>query len=189
MALGKPWVDGKQYKLNRPFFVIATQNPIELEGTYPLPFAQMDRFMIRLKIGYLNPEEECQMLKARVKRSPLDELRSVINCKELVRIQDEVRDIEIVDDLLKYIVDIVTKTRHADGLEFGASPRASLDLLRYSQATAYLNGRHYILPDDIKEAAPPVLGHRVIIKRGTRHGTLNTDDYINELIEEVEVPV
>ncbi len=182
-------VDGTRYDLEPPFFVIATQNPIELEGTYPLPFAQMDRFIVRLKLGYLAADQEREMLKNRIKRAPIEELEPVIDCAELVRLQALVRDITISDDMLDYIVAIVRTTRDAEHLEFGASPRGSLDMMRFSQATALLDGRDYVLPDDVKASAPPVLAHRVIVKRGTRHGTLNTSDYISELVESVDVPV
>jgi MoxR-like ATPase len=182
-------VDGVRYPLDDPFIVIATQNPIELEGTYPLPFAQMDRFIIRLRLGYVEADQEREMLKSRIKSSPIDELQAAIDCDELVELQAKVRDISITDELLDYVVAIVRSTREAEHLEYGSSPRGSLDLMRFSQATALLNGRDYVLPDDIKESAPSILAHRVIVHRGTRHGTLNTSEYINELVETVAVPV
>ncbi len=182
-------VDGVRYELEKPFLVLATQNPIELEGTYPLPFAQMDRFLVRLRLGYLDAAGEREMIESRITRSPIDELEPVISCAELVELQQQVRNIKITGDLLDYIVALVQASRKVQQFEYGASPRASLDLMRYGQAAALLNGRDYVLPDDIKGAAPPVLTHRVIVRHGTRRGTLNTSEYIHKLVESVDVPV
>ncbi len=182
-------VDGERHGLQSPFLVIATQNPIELEGTYPLPFAQMDRFMVRLKIGYLNAQDEGLMLRSRMNGTPIAESQSVITCANLVDVQHVVEQIKVADDLVDYIVAIVHATRSAPNIQVGASPRGGLDLLRYSQAMALIAGRDYVLPDDIKSGAPVVLAHRVIIKKGTRHATLNVDSIIEELVESVAVPV
>jgi MoxR-like ATPase len=184
-------VDGIQYNLEPPFFVIATQNPIELEGTYPLPFSQMDRFIIRLHIGYLDHKSEEMMLKLQKESMPIKNLDSVITCRDLMDIQESVRRVRISDELYEYIVSIVRKTREVDFLEYGASPRGSLDLMRYSQARAVLEGRDYILPDDIKKSAQLVLGHRVIVKKGTRLATSNSGELgvVDEIVESVNVPV
>ena len=182
-------IDGQEFGLSKPFFVIATQNPIELEGTYPLPFAQMDRFITRLKIGYLDAPEETLMLKTRVDHSPIDRCKPVISCEDLLRVQQFVRRITISDDLLDYIVAIVHKTRSSPSLEYGASPRGSLDVLRFSQAIALMSKRDYVLPDDIKKAVITVLAHKVIVKKGTRHATLHSDVIIQELVESVQVPI
>ena len=182
-------VDGEQYSLDSPFFVIATQNPIELEGTYPLPFAQMDRFIMRLKIGYLNAAEEKLMLKTRLGGIAIDRCEAVVSCEELTMVQEAVKKISISDALLDYVVAIINKTRSAASLEYGASPRGSLDVLRFSQAVALMNDRDYVLPDDIKKASTTVLAHKVIIKKGTRHTTLRSDLIIEELLESVDVPV
>jgi MoxR-like ATPase len=184
-------VDGIQYNLDPPFFVIATQNPIELEGTYPLPFSQMDRFIIRLHIGYLDHKSEEMMLKLQKESMSIKNLDSVITCRDLMDIQESVRRVRISDELYEYIVSIVRKTREVDFLEYGASPRGSLDLMRYSQARAVLEGRDYILPDDIKKSAQLVLGHRVIVKKGTRLATSNSGELgvVDEIVESVNVPV
>ena len=182
-------VDGVRHDLASPFFVMATQNPIELEGTYPLPFAQMDRFIVRLRLGYLQPTQEREMARSRMRSAPIDDLEPVIDCAALVALQEQVQEVVITDDLIDYIVAIVNRTRHGDDLEYGASPRGTLDLMRFGQALALIDDRRYVLPDDIKAAAAPVLAHRVIIRKGTRHGTLNTDTFINELVESVEVPI
>ena len=182
-------VDGVCHQLKRPFMVMATQNPIELEGTYPLPFAQMDRFIVRLKIGYLDHASEKEMIRSRISKSPIDDLEPVLTLTELVDLQDQVQSITVAEDLLDYIVSIIRRTREGDDLEFGSSPRGTLDLMRFSQARALAQGRDYVLPDDIKAAAPPVLAHRVIIRKGTRHGTLDSDAFISELVESVAVPL
>ena len=182
-------VDGTRYELARPFLVMATQNPIELEGTYPLPFAQMDRFLVRLRLGYLQPAEERRMLRERLQRVPIDELGPVIACAELVELQRQVRAVAITDELLDYTVALVGATRAAPALAYGASPRAALDLMHFAQAMAYLDGRAYVLPDDLKHAAPAVLAHRVIVRKGTRHATLSTETLIEELVQTVAVPV
>ncbi len=182
-------VDGERFPLRRPFFVIATQNPIELEGTYPLPFAQMDRFIVRLRIGYLDSDIESKMLRTRMTENPIAACQHVISCDDLADIQRLVQRIRVSDDLLDYIVAIIHKTRDSAELEYGASPRGSLDLMRYSQALAFIDRRDYVLPDDIKEAAGSVLAHRVIVKKGTRHATLNIDSIIQSIVESVDVPV
>ena len=182
-------VDGVHHGLARPFLVLATQNPIELEGTYPLPFAQMDRFIIRVQIGYLTADQEKEMVQSRINRQPIDDCTVVVDSAELIEMQDVVRHVQVADALLDYIVAIVRATRSVANLEYGASPRGTLDLTRYSQAQALLADRDYVLPDDIKSSAGVVLSHRVIVKKGTRHATLHTNTLINELVESVPVPV
>jgi MoxR-like ATPase len=182
-------VDGKRYELPDPFLVIATQNPIELEGTYPLPFAQMDRFIVRLSIGYLDAVGEREMLRARINRSPIEELSSVIHTDDLVRMQKAVRAIKITDELLDYVVAVVRGTREAESVEFGASPRATLDLLRFAQATAFLDGRDHVLPDDVKASAAPVLTHRIVVRKGTRFSSLSSATVVAEILASLPVPV
>lgn len=182
-------VDGTAYPLDRPFFVLATQNPVELEGTYPLPFAQMDRFMIRLSIGHLTRESEMEMLSARRTHDPLDEVTPVMDCEKLIQLQDWVRQVEVEPSLLGYLVDIVRATREAEDLEHGASPRASLDLLHFSQARAFLEGRNYVLPDDIKASASSILSHRLIARKGTRAVSIQTHSIVKHLVEGIPVPV
>jgi len=181
--------DGVKYELPFPFFVIATQNPIELEGTYPLPFSQMDRFITRLNIGYLEQEMEKEMLKAQKRSNPVDNLHSVLDCQELLALQETVKDINVAENMYDYLTDIIRTTRNVDFLEYGASPRGSLDLMRYSQAMALTEGRDFVLPDDIKKSAPAVLGHRVIVRKGTRLATSTGVGVIEEIVETVEVPV
>ena len=182
-------VDGTRHELMHPFMVVATQNPIELEGTYPLPFAELDRFIVRLRIGYLSPEQERDMVRLRQADRPVDRIEPVLPREDLEHLQKLVTDVTITDALVDYAVSIVHRTRNSELLDHGASPRGTLDLVRFSQATALLAGRDYVLPDDIKRAAPPVLAHRVIVKRGTRRGPLDMDEFIDELVESIPVPI
>ncbi len=182
-------VDGQVYPLEPPFFVMATQNPIELEGTYPLPFAQMDRFMIRLAIGYMDKAAEIQMLREQQATDPLTRITPVMDRETLVRIQQAVQTVRVEDALLDYLVDIIQATRKADTLEYGASPRASLDMQSFSQATALLEGRDFVLPDDIKLAARLVLPHRLICRKGTRATAVNARSIINQIVDSLPVPI
>jgi MoxR-like ATPase len=182
-------VDGTLHPLIAPFFVIATQNPVELEGTYPLPFAQMDRFMCRLTIGYMNRTSEVAMLKAQRAHDPLDAIEPVMDCETLVQLQKAVREVRVADPLLDYLVAIVEATRSAESLEHGASPRGSLDLQAFSQGVALLEGRDYVLPDDIKRAARLVLPHRLIVRRGNRSVSVNARGVIDHIVDSVPVPI
>jgi MoxR-like ATPase len=182
-------VDGQVYPLASPFFVIATQNPVELEGTYPLPFAQMDRFMLRLSIGYLEKSAEIRMLRAQQSADPLDDILPAMTCETLTQIHTAVRRIRIDEALLGYLVDIVQATRSAESLEYGASPRGSLDMQSFSQALAMLAGRDYVLPDDLKQAARLVLPHRLICRKGTRSVTVNARAVIDHIVDAVPVPL
>ena len=182
-------VDGMVYPLESPFFVMATQNPVELEGTYPLPFAQMDRFMMRLKIGYMDKETEMRLLRMQQIVDPLDRLGPVMDCETLAEVQAAVREVTLDEALLSYLVELVQATRKTDTLEYGASPRGSLDLQRFSQASALLQGRNYVLPDDIKESARRTLPHRLIAKKGTRSVTVSARSVIDHIVDSVPVPV
>jgi MoxR-like ATPase len=162
---------------------------VELEGTYPLPFAQMDRFMCRLTIGYMTRASEIAMLKAQRATDPLDAIEPVMDCETLVRIQKAVRAVTLRDELVEYLVRIVEATRSTESLEYGASPRGSLDLQAFSQGLALLDNRDYVLPDDIKRAAKLVLPHRLITRRGTRAVTVSARNVIDNIVDSVPVPV
>ncbi len=155
-------VDGETRALDRPFMVVATQNPFEFEGTYPLPESQLDRFMMRLEIGYPSMEEEKEILTNKKLVEPLDGIGAVVARDEVEALQGHVREVAMDDSLAEYLLTIVGKTRGAEGLDVGASPRASLFLYRAAQAIALLRGRDYCVPDDIKELAVPVLAHRLV---------------------------
>ncbi len=182
-------VDGTVHPLVAPFFVLATQNPVELEGTYPLPFAQMDRFMIRLSIGYLDRSAEMRMLRMQQSESPLARIEPVMDCHTLIAIQNAVQAVRVEESLLGYLVDIVQATRSTESLEYGASPRGSLDLQTFSQALALLSDRDYVLPDDIKRSARLILPHRLITRKGTRSVSVNARAVIDHIIDSVPVPV
>lgn len=182
-------IDGTVYPLVAPFFVMATQNPVELEGTYPLPFAQMDRFILRLSIGYLDKEGEKQVLRSQRSEDPLNSVQPVMHKEDLVRIQSEVRQVRMEENVLDYLIEIIHATRSTPDLAYGASPRGSLDLQRFSQAIAYLEGRDYTLPDDVKQAALATLPHRLIIKKGSRTVSLGARSVVERLIQEVPAPL
>src|SRR6056297_22444 len=184
-------IDGETIVLPEPFLVIATQNPIELEGTYPLPEAQLDRFIIKTDIGYPEKEEEIFILDRFQKEEPLELLSKVIEPEYIVQMQKNRREINIANKIKEFIIDITRRTRTHNSLEYGASPRASLDFMKASQALAMLRGRDYVLPDDIKELAAPVLSHRLVLAKASqlREDNLKTTDIVKEILNNIEVPV
>lgn len=182
-------VDGDTYRLPRPFLVLATQNPIELEGTFPLPEAQVDRFLMRLSIGYPAESEEHQMLLRFERSDPLEALSAVTSPEELIAMQHRVRETRVEESVRGYIVDIARATRtHAD-IELGVSPRGTLALYRCAQALAAIRDREYVLPDDVKLLAPYVLTHRIIISPTTRLRGRSLAEVLMDVIEKVPVPV
>ncbi len=182
-------VDGKTYPLPRPFFVMATQNPIELEGTFPLPEAQLDRFLLRINLGYPGKEEEIAILQRFQRDDPLAELSAVAHPGEVSELQTRRREIHVSEPVLKYITDIVAATRSQPALSLGASPRGSLGLMRAAQALASLRGRTYVLPDDIKYLAIPVLGHRLILREDERLRRGSTEEVLRQILDQIPVPI
>jgi MoxR-like ATPase len=181
-------VDGQTYEMPKPFMVLATQNPIEYEGTFPLPEAQLDRFMLRINLGYPSTEDEVIMMDRQQHAHPVVDLEQVTDGPEIQRIQTAVKAI-YVDPLIKqYIVSIVDATRRHEAVHLGASPRGSLALYRTCQAWALLEGRDYILPDDVKRLAYAALGHRVIVSPSARVKSVTSGDIISECLERVPVP-
>jgi MoxR-like ATPase len=156
-------VDATTYLLEAPFMVVATQNPVEMEGTYPLPEAQRDRFTARVSMGYPSPGAEVEMLDAHGSGSPLEDLEPVTDAAEIVKIIEAVRDVHVAEEVKAYVVALVGATRRHPDLRLGASPRASLHLLRAARAAAALDGRGYVIPDDVQALAAPVLGHRLLL--------------------------
>jgi MoxR-like ATPase len=156
-------IDGETRPLPRPFLVLATQNPVELEGTFPLPEAQLDRFMLRLELGYPAVEDEIEILARYDHVDPLDDLRAVLGGADVLALQRAARAIHVADVVRRYVVEIVRATRASEDIQLGASPRASLALHRGGQALAALRGREFVSPDDIKALAAPVLSHRLIL--------------------------
>ena len=182
-------VDGQTYPLSRPFLVLATQNPIELEGTFPLPEAQVDRFLIRLAIGYPTKEEEHTILLRFEQQDPLEDLAPVTTPGELVGVQQQVRQVRVEESVRGYIVDVVRATREHHEIQLGASPRGTLALYRCAQALAAIRGRAYVLPDDVKYLVPYVLTHRILISPATRLRGRLVADVLMDVIETVPVPV
>ena len=182
-------IDLETLSLPRPFLVIATQNPVELEGTFPLPEAQLDRFLLRVKLGYPLEDEERTILSRFQQDNPLDNLTSVVEAKELLELQKLCRQVYIDNSIRKYVVAITRATRTYQGIELGASPRASLGLHLASQALAALRGRNYVIPDDVKYLAVPTLAHRLIAKTEARLRGYSLEDIVNEVVSTIPVPV
>ena len=181
-------VDGVTHPLPRPFMVMATQNPIEYEGTFPLPEAQLDRFLLRVQLGYPSPEDEVAVMDAQQHHHPIESLQQVTNAEEVIGLQDAVREV-YVDPLVKqYIVTLVNATREHESAYLGASPRGSLALMRATQAFAMLDGRDFVQPDEVKMLAYPTLGHRVIVSPGARVRSVDSAQIVDECIERVAVP-
>jgi MoxR-like ATPase len=189
MAERRVSADGQTYTLKPPFLVIATQNPVDHEGTFPLPEAQLDRFLVRLSLGYPGPEEEGKMLQRLQYGHPIDEISPVISAQELLNCQEAVRAVHVDDKIRQYILDIVQGTRTHDDIQLGGSPRASIALFRTGQAFAAISGRDFVLPDDVKRMVLPVLGHRVIIRPESRLRKVTAPALLNEIVEEVRVPL
>jgi MoxR-like ATPase len=182
-------VDGTSYKLPRPYLVLATQNPIELEGTFPLPEAQLDRFLIRIKIGYPTESEEDRILLRFGSEDPLDKLGAVSSPEEIILLQQVRKEVRVEDSIRGYIVAITRATRQHPEIDLGASPRATLALFQISQAWAAIHNRSFVLPDDVKAMAPHILAHRLIITPQAQLRGRNIHDLIEGIIGSIPVPV
>jgi MoxR-like ATPase len=181
-------VDGTTHKMPAPYMVMATQNPIEYEGTFPLPEAQLDRFLIRVNLGYPSLEDEIAVLDLQEQRHPIDEISQVTTSAEILQLQRAVRDV-YVDPLIKqYIVSLANTTREHEAVYLGASPRGSLALFRTSQAQAMLNGRDFVVPDDAKELAFVTLAHRIIVSPGSRVKGVTAADVVGDCLSRIPVP-
>ena len=189
MAERRVTVDGQTYNLKPPFFVIATQNPIDHEGTFPLPEAQLDRFLLRISLGYPTLEEESKMLVKLQHAHPIDEIGAVVSASDIIACQDEVREIYVDDKVRRYILEIIHATRDHEDLALGGSPRASIALFRTAQAVAAIHNRDFVLPDDVKRMAGPVLGHRLILKPEARLRKVTMDSLLHEIVADVPVPI
>jgi len=181
-------VDGTTLDLPRPFFVIATQNPIEMDGTFPLPEAQLDRFLMKIDIGYPNREEELAILDRFTQEDPLLGLEAVSSPERIVEMQKLRGTIKVAAPVREYIADLVAATRNHPKVRYGASPRGSLGLIRSAQALAAVRGRDYVLPDDVKELAGPVLTHRIILRHEERAKGAQAGAVIAEILDKVAVP-
>ena len=182
-------VDGHSYPLERPFMVMATQNPIEYEGTYPLPEAQLDRFTMRVTLGYPPLAEEAKMLDEQTHVPPLDSLSPVAGAAEVLRLAEQARDVYVEESLGKYVVALLRGTRADTRLYLGASPRSGIALLRVAKARALADGRDYLVPDDVKAVAAPVLAHRLILAPEARSAGLDGAALVAETLERTPVPV
>jgi MoxR-like ATPase len=189
MAERRVTVDGQGYALKPPFVVVATQNPVDHEGTFPLPEAQLDRFLMRLSLGYPSLEEESDMLDRLQKTHPIDTINPVATAADVLTCQEAVRAIHVDVKVRRYLLQLVHGTRTHEDVNLGASPRASLALFRAAQALAALNGRDFVLPDDIKRLALPVLGHRLILKPESRLRKITPAKVVKSVLDELSVPV
>ncbi|MGG2092153.1 MoxR family ATPase [Bacillus sp. S13(2024)] len=188
MEEGNITIDGITHPLPKPFFVMATQNPVEYEGTYPLPEAQLDRFLLKLKMGYPTPEEEFEVLNRMEKTNPLLLLQAIITIEELLKLQQSAREIYIEKAIKHYIVKLVNQTRSYNSIQLGASPRGSIALMKASQAYALIHGRNYVIPDDVKFLAPYVLSHRLILKMEAKFEGITGEKVIAKIIARTSVP-
>jgi MoxR-like ATPase len=181
-------VDGRSYPLPRPFLVVATQNPVEMEGTYPLPEAQRDRFMARLTVGYPSPESELEMLDRQETSDPLTDLAPVTDAQHVARMADVVRRLYASPSVKRYVVALVGATREDTGLRLGASPRAAIQLLRAAKSIAAMSGRDHVLPDDVQALAVPVLAHRLLPSTESRLSGRTTSDLVADAVSRVPLP-
>ena len=188
MAEGQISVDGVTRKLQKPFIVFATQNPVEHEGTFPLPEAQLDRFMMKLSVGYPEFQDEARLLELTRLHHPIDSVQAITDAETLQGMQASVREVFVHEKLREYLLRVVARTRDSVHLALGASPRASMALFRASQSYAAVNGRGYVIPDDIKLLIPPVLQHRLILNPESRLRRMTTDRVMEEILREVPVP-
>ncbi|NOX52950.1 MAG: MoxR family ATPase [Planctomycetes bacterium] len=188
MNEGQATIEGRRYPLEPPFLVLATQNPIEFQGTYPLPEAQLDRFLIELDLGYPDAETEVRILYDQQEEHPLERIRPVMTRQEVLAVQQSVRRVHVDESVARYMVEIVRRTRTDGRLKLGVSPRGSLMLFRAAQAAAFLDGRDFVLPDDVQRLLPYVLPHRMVLTSKARYGNTTARQIIEELIEQVQVP-
>ena len=182
-------VEGEAFSIEEPFMIIATQNPVELEGTFPLPEAQLDRFLFKIDLGYPSDQEEVNILKRFKSEDPLQELDVVVSAQDIIDSRIAVEKVSIEDDLLNYIIQLSDKSRQSEFLRLGLSPRASLLLMKASLSYAYINGRDFVLPDDIKYLFPYVAEHRLILNYESEAQDIDKEEVIEDIISSVEVPV
>jgi MoxR-like ATPase len=182
-------VDGSTYKLAEPFFVMATQNPLEYEGTFPLPEAQLDRFLIQLHLGYPTEKEEVAILDRFIGNEPIEKVEPVVTVEEISRLQEEVSRVNVSESMKEYIVRLCQRTRNHPDVYLGISPRGALSLCRAAQALAFVRGRDFVIPDDVKELVPHTFGHRLILKPEARLEGTTVDRLIANVLEQTRVPI
>lgn len=181
-------VDGVTYNLEEPFMILATQNPIEYEGTFPLPEAQLDRFLMRIQLGYPSPQEELTVLSAQQYQHPIQNLYQTVSVQELLAAQQAIREIYVADDIKRYIIELVNASRQHPDVYLGSSPRGSLALFRTSQARAALAGRDYVIPDDVKALAEVTLAHRIIVGPAARIKDISSRTIVQDILAATPVP-
>ncbi|WLR42232.1 MoxR family ATPase [Bacillus carboniphilus] len=189
MEEGSVTVEGEAVSLNKPFFVMATQNPVDFEGTYPLPEAQLDRFLFKLRMGYPSFNDEMEVLSKAQANKPIEEVEPVMLKEELLHLQQEIHQVYVDDSIKEYIVDMVNRTRKHPSVYLGASPRGAIALMKAAQAYAFLFNRDYVIPDDIQYLAPFALAHRIILKSEARFEGKSSEMLVKELIQKCPVPV
>ena len=181
-------VDGVTHKINEPFFVVATENPIEYHGTYPLPEAQLDRFIMKFKMGYPEESDEEQMLRHRLKTDPIDDLSAVVDLEEILKLQEKVNNVHMDDLILAYIISLVSATRKDSRIKLGSSPRGSLALMQTAKAKAFLEGRDYVIPLDVQQMLPYVLPHRLLLDSNALLKGITAQEAISQIRQSVAIP-
>jgi MoxR-like ATPase len=181
-------IDGENRRLSDLFFVIATENPVEFRGTYPLPEAQMDRFAMRFMLGYVQPEEEVAILTAQQNQHPLAALQSCVSLADVLALKQAAQSLRISEELKRYVVDLVSATRQAPGVQLGASPRASIALMKAAQALALFDGLEYVTPDQIQELAGPVIAHRLVMEPQARFAGVSARGVVEDILKRLRVP-
>ncbi len=188
MEEGQMTVDGITYRLSNPFLIMATQNPIEYEGTFPLPEAQLDRFLMRIQIGYPQPEDELKILAAQQYQHPIQNLQQVVTLQELLSAQQLVKDIFVAKEVQQYIINLITASRRHPDVYLGSSPRGSLALFRSAQARAAMTGRDFVIPDDVKALAEVTLAHRIIVGPAARIKNISSRTIVRDILQNTPVP-
>jgi MoxR-like ATPase len=188
MAEGQVSVEGRTHRMDELFFVVATQNPVEFRGTYPLPEAQMDRFAMEFKLGYVEPADEVAILTAQAERHPLEELRPCVTLAEVLTVKRSVHEVRISEELKRYVVDLVAATRTSPGVQLGASPRASLALMKTAQALALFDDVDFVSPDLVRELAVPVIAHRIVMEPQARFSGRTAEIVLDEILKRMPVP-
>ena len=181
-------IDGNTLKIPQPFFVMATQNPIEYEGTYPLPEAQLDRFLLKIRMGYPSKEQEVEILRRVENGAPIEKIQAVLTVAQLIELQELVLGVYVEDSVKQYMVELASQTRQDQYVYLGVSPRASIALMKASQAYALMKGRSYVTPDDVQYLAPFVFGHRLMLKPDARYDGVTAEEIIERILAKVPVP-
>ena len=189
MAEAQVSIDGMLHKLKDPFFVIATQNPVESRGTYPLPEAQMDRFALQFSLGYISPEDEVDILSDQVEHHPIERLTACVSLPEVLMLKEQVRQVRVSQEIKRYLVDIVNATRSAPGVQLGASPRASITLMKIAQALALFDGHAFVAPEQVQELAVPVIAHRLVMQPQARFAGTTPAGVVESIVQSLPVPV